>query len=77
MPGALGCRCLVVSCSKLLCGGSCSDQRNPQILDRGSGFLLVLDAERGSYRKKLRLTELVTSLLSLGGEVWGLMDRVW
>ena len=58
-------RCLSMSGSLLVCGGYCND--------RQTGFVVVLDAQAMRCEHTLRLDGPVFSLLSLRGEVWGVL----
>ena len=51
----------------LVCGGYCNNWQ--------TGFVLVLDTEEMRSKHTLRLYGPVESLLSLRGEVWGLLTR--
>ena len=66
-PNAAYPLCLAMSGSMLVCGG----YRN----DRRQGFVLVLDTEAMRCEHTLRLDGPVESLLSLRGEVWGVLSR--
>ena len=65
VPEALRCLCLAVSGSVLLCGGQCNGDR--------FGFVLVLDTDTLTCQHTLRLDSLVGRLLSVRGEVWGIL----
>ena len=56
-----------MSGSMLVCGGYRNDRQN--------GFVLVLDTQSMRCEHTLRLDGPVFSLLSLRGEVWGMLTR--
>ena len=64
VPDALGCTCLAVSGSMLLCGG---------VRDQDSGLVVVLDSKTMDCEHTLRLEHSVHNLLSVRSEVWGVL----
>ena len=65
MPDVLSPFCLAMSGSMMVCGGYRNDDQN--------GFVVVLDSQAMRCGHTLRLDGPVDFLLSLRGEVWGVL----